>query len=172
MAPKSPHPSRSLLHPPALPKGLTTRIGYLLNRPALLFRERAAQILKPLGLIPPHFGVIATLESEGPKTQRALGALLRVDPTTMVWLIDHLEKAGLVRRGQHPKDRRAHLVELSPSGKAVYRQASIRLNALDAEFLSPLTKSEQDELRRLLMKLFQSVPVQTIPKDFYQKGAK
>jgi DNA-binding MarR family transcriptional regulator len=172
MSPKT-HPSAvSRPHARPLPKGLTTRIGYLLNRPALMIREKAEEILKPLGLIPPHFGVMATLEGEGPQTQRALGALLRVDPTTMVWLIDHLEKAGLVRRGEHPKDRRAHLVELSPAGKATYRKASFWLNALDEEFLSPLTKAERDDLRRLLTKLFQSVPAQTASASIYRKDGK
>jgi len=154
----------------ALPKGLRDRIGYLLNRPAYLFRERAQELLKPLGLIPPHFGVMATLESEGPQTQRSLGKLLRVDPTTMVWIIDHLEKAGFVRRGRHPQDRRAHLVELSPSGKAAYERASKRLCQLEEDFLAPLTKRERDDLRRLLTKLFQIVPTQTVSPKMFKKG--
>ena len=82
----------------ASPRSLMSRIGYLLNRPALQIRRMAEAALKPLGLVPPHMAVISTLASEGPQTQRALGAWLKVDPATMVWLIDHLEKKGLVRR--------------------------------------------------------------------------
>jgi DNA-binding MarR family transcriptional regulator len=155
---------------PALPRGLSTRIGYLLNRPAFYIRERAQELLKPLGLIPPHVGVMATLASEGPQTQRALGKMLRVDPTTMVWIIDHLEKAGFVRRGAHPEDRRAHLVELSPAGKSIYQQAAKRLDQLDDEFLAPLSKTERDLLRRLLIKLFQSVTTQTVSPAHFKKG--
>ena len=162
--------STKTVRPMNLPRGLAGRIGYLLNRPAYLFREKAGEILKPMGLIPPHFGVMATLESEGPQTQRALGALLRVDPTTMVWIIDHLEKAGFVRRGRHPQDRRAHLVELSPSGKAAYERASKRLCQLEEDFLSPLSKSERESLRRLLTKLFQIVPTQTVSPTMFKKG--
>ena len=156
--------------PPALPRGLRDRFGYLLNRPAFLFRKKAQDILKPMGLIPPHFAVIATLQSEGPQTQRALGALLRVDPTTMVWIIDHLEKAGLVRRGRHPKDRRAHLVELSAAGKAAFERASTRLRAMEEDFLAPLTKSERDELKRLLTKLFQKVQTLSVTPTQFKKG--
>jgi DNA-binding MarR family transcriptional regulator len=146
-----------------------TRIGYLLNRPALQIRQMAQAVLKPFGLIPPHFGVMATLASEGPQTQRALGGLLKVDPTTMVWLIDHLEKAGFVRRGTHPDDRRAHLVELSSAGKAAYQRASKRLDQLDEEFLAPLSKSERNDLRRLLRKLLQNVPTQKIPSKMFEE---
>ena len=156
--------------PLALPGGLANRIGYLLNRPAYLFREKAQEILKPLGLVPPHFGVLATLSSEGSQTQRALGSLLRVDPTTMVWIIDHLEKAGLVQRGRHPKDRRAHLVELSPAGRKVYERASKHLGELEEEFLAPLTKTERVELRRLLTKLFQKIPTQRVSIEHFKSA--
>jgi len=154
----------------ALPKGLCSRMGYLLNRPALYIREKAQEILKPLRLLPPHFGVLATLHSEGPQTQRALGALLRVDPTTMVWIIDHLEKAGLVHRGPHPQDRRAHLVELSPAGKVAHQKATKLLDQLDEEFLAPLSKVERDELRRLLTKLFRNAPTLSVSPKLFNKG--
>lgn len=155
-----------------LPRGLCHRLGYLLNRPALMIRERAQNILAPFGLVPPHFGVLATLSSEGPKTQTDLGQLLRVDPTTMVWLIDHLEKDGLVRRGRHPKDRRAYLVEMSALGKTTYQRATKRLDQLDEDFLSPLSKREREDLRRLLTKLFQNVTTQSVSPKFFERRAK
>src|SRR5579872_2128607 len=146
------------------PRGLMSRIGYLLNRPALQIRRMAAAALEPLGLIPPHMAIISTLNDEGPQTQRALGTKLKIDPTTMVWLIDALEKKELVRRGDHPEDRRAHLVELSSGGQAAFRQAAQRLDRLEDEFLAPLSKKEREDLKRLLTKLFQSVPTQGIPR--------
>src|SRR5260370_35936021 len=97
---------------PLVPRGLASRIGYLLNRPAVMIRRQAQKILEPLGIIPPHMGVISILRGEGPLTQRALGAHLKIDPTTMVWLIDALEKKAFIRRDPHPQDRRAHLVRL------------------------------------------------------------
>jgi DNA-binding MarR family transcriptional regulator len=155
----------------ALPRGLMTRIGYLLNRPALQIRQMAQAALKPLGLIPPYIAVLSTLLTEGPQTQRALGERLKIDPTTMVWLIDGLEKKRFVRRGVHPKDRRAHLVAAAPSGKIVYERAVRRLDALEDQFLTPLTKNERDILRRLLRKLFEHVPTQGIsPKIFEDKN--
>ena len=171
MPPES-HAGEPPINTQALPRGLARRMGYLLNRPAHLWRERVQDVLAPFGLLPPHFGVMATLDSEGPQTQRALGELLRVDPTTMVWIIDHLEKAGIVRRGKHPKDRRAHLVELSASGKGTFRKAVKCLDQLEAEFLSHLTKSECEELRRLLTKLFQNIPTQKVSPKLFHRGAK
>ena len=149
---------------------LISRVGYLLNRTALQIRGMAQAALKPQGMIPPHMAVLSTLFTEGPQTQRALGAMLKIDPTTMVWLIDDLEKKSLVRRGQHPKDRRAHLVELATAGKEAFRRAADRLDRMEDEFLSPLTKAEQEQLKRLLTKLFHSVRTHGIPKNMFVKS--
>jgi DNA-binding MarR family transcriptional regulator len=114
--------------------------------------------------------VMSTLHSEGAQTQRDLGQLLRIDPATMVWFIDHLEKKGLVQRGVHPKDRRAYLVELTSDGKTVLRQAARRLDRLEEEFLKPLSAAERKDLTRLLGKLFRSVTTQRIdPSCFPEK---
>ena len=155
--------------PPAPPRGLMSRIGYLLNRPALQIRRMAEAALDPLGLVPPPMAVLSTLYSEGPRTQRALGSALRIDPTTMVWLIDGLEKMALVHRRKHPDDRRAHLVELSPEGKAAFRRAAQVLGRVEDQFLSPLTGPEREDLKRLLGKLFPNVPMQGIPPKFFEK---
>jgi DNA-binding MarR family transcriptional regulator len=154
-----------------LPRVLATRMGFLLNRTAVQMRLGAQEILKPLKLSPPHFGVMATLQSEGPLTQKAIGMRLKIDPTTMVWLVDDLEKLELVQRGAHPKDRRAYLVNMTPAGHSAFRQASAKMERLEEEFLSPLSKSERTHLRRLLIKLFRSVSTVGIAPHFFKKDA-
>jgi len=155
----------------ALPRELMTHIGYLLNRPARQIRQMAQDALQPFGLIPPHFAVVSTLQSEGPHTQRMLGELLKIDATTMVWLIDDLEKKGFVRRDEHPEDRRAHLVKLTPSGVTLFRRAARKLDQLEKRFLEPLSKNEREDLKRLLTKLFKSVSTQALaPKCFTKEG--
>ncbi|HVO33892.1 MAG TPA: MarR family transcriptional regulator [Elusimicrobiota bacterium] len=149
-----------------------SRVGYLLNRTALEIRQRAQETLRPLDMIPPHLAVLSTLAAGGPQTQRDLGAAIRIDPTTMVWLIDHLEKKAWVRRGRHPVDRRAHLVELTPAGNRLFQQAAARLDALEREFLRPLSAGEREALVRLLGKLFQHVATRAIPPRFFSEHRK
>ena len=50
-------------------------------------------------------------------TQKALEDMLRIDRTTMVALIDDLERTGFVIRQCHPRDRRAFLVWPTESGR-------------------------------------------------------
>lgn len=52
-------------------------------------------------------------------TQRELADALKVTPRNVTTLIDGLEKTGFVKRRDHPNDRRAILLDLTPSGKEI-----------------------------------------------------
>ncbi|HEY9242735.1 MAG TPA: MarR family transcriptional regulator, partial [Streptosporangiaceae bacterium] len=62
--------------------------------------------------------LLQTLHCDGPAIMRNLGDQLGVSPRNMTAMVDALEEAGLVVRQPHPTDRRATLVELTPSGLA------------------------------------------------------
>ncbi len=42
---------------------------------------------------------------------------MRIDPSTMVSLVDQLERAGLAKRRPRPSDRRAREVLITPKGR-------------------------------------------------------
>lgn len=52
-------------------------------------------------------------------TQRELADALKVTPRNVTTLIDGLEKTGFVKRRDHPNDRRAILLDLTPSGTEI-----------------------------------------------------
>src|SRR5256885_15945820 len=80
------------------------------------FRRRIAH----LGVTPDQFTVMRTLlENEG-ITQRRLTELMSSDPNTVASLLERMEKAGLVDRLAHEKDRRALWLRLKPKGKRKY----------------------------------------------------
>ena len=63
--------------------------------------------------------VMWQLQLDGASTQRALSRALRVTARNVTGLVDGLEADGLVARGDHPTDRRATLVSLTPKGRAL-----------------------------------------------------
>jgi DNA-binding MarR family transcriptional regulator len=80
-----------------------------------------------------------------PMSMRELADALEIDPPNATVLVDDLEKQGLVRRGPHPTDRRAKLVEATEAGARVAAEANRihatpppRLTALSAADLSAL----------------------------------
>jgi DNA-binding MarR family transcriptional regulator len=125
-------------------------LGYLLSEAAKCVREATAEALAPLGLAPREFGALDALALAGPMTQRALGELRRIDRTTMVALVDHLERLGLVARAPNPQDRRAHALRVTAEGRRVVARAREAAQGVEAAFLAPVGPVDREALRRAL----------------------
>ena len=82
-----------------------------------------ADALEPLGLRPPHFGVLTLIDSHPGSTQQELVDRSMIDPSSMVAVIDELEELGLAERRAHPGDRRKHAVHLTADGQRTLEQA-------------------------------------------------
>ena len=116
-------------------------------------QERANARLEAMGLNVRVCGVLNLLADEGPLSQHQIGQLLTIDRTTMVELIDDLERERIVRREVNPRDRRAHLIKLTAAGRPKQRRAMKALDDAAEDFLSPLTAGERREMVALLQKL-------------------
>lgn len=132
---------------------LLDRTGFLLNKAAHRIKEAYEERLGPLGLAGKHYGVLSVLEERGSITQHEIGKCVYVDRTTMVGIIDDLEKKGLVERKEHPTDRRSHAVYLTGKGKEALSKAHHLASSVDKRFLGCLSAKEQKELRQILRKL-------------------
>src|SRR5215203_2953885 len=77
---------------------------------------RTVQAMESLDLTPALFGLLNFLGAREGAIQQEIGSAMGIDPSTMVALIDKLERAGLARRRPHPTDRRAREVAITPKG--------------------------------------------------------
>ena len=134
----------------SIPVALADQIGYLLSKAHLRVHARANEKLEPLGLTVKHYGLLTLLVHEGSVSQGRLGEVMKIDRTTMVALIDELERAGHVDRTRNPEDRRAYALAATASGKQVQRRAATLMKGVYAETLSPLSADERSELQRML----------------------
>ena len=100
-----------------------------------------------------QFGVLEALWHLGPMPQARLCEKLLVSGSNLTTVIDNLERNGLVRRDPNPDDRRAWLIRLSDSGKALIARAFPAHAARVRALLGVLTQAEQRELGRLCRKL-------------------
>ncbi|HYX36907.1 MAG TPA: MarR family transcriptional regulator [Oligoflexus sp.] len=138
---------------PAYHPALRELFGYALYRSGLSFREMLAETLEQERLVPPQLAILTVLKDGGPFNQMQLGEELGIDRASMVKFIDGLEAAGLVERTQDASDRRAKLLSLTSKGRLKYASLRKKEQAVEAHFLSSLTQSEQDALRRIVFKL-------------------
>jgi DNA-binding MarR family transcriptional regulator len=139
----------------ALPahSALVPHFGYCFTKSALRLRKCLSDEMAKVGLQLPQMGLMIILAKSGPMNQISLGDQMTIDKATMVKVLDAMEKTGIVRRKPDPGDRRVKLVELTPKGRALMPKMAHMREQIEAQFLSPLTKAEAAELRRLISKL-------------------
>lgn len=118
---------------------LLRRAWYSLNQ---AFRRRIAH----LEITPDQFTVLRTLLESDPAgvTQRDLAHLITSDPNTVGSLLERMEAAGLVLRKPHEKDRRAHRIQLSASGRRKYAAGRKIAIALQSEVLTVLPEADRE----------------------------
>jgi DNA-binding MarR family transcriptional regulator len=97
--------------------------------------------------------VMNFLYDEDQITAAELGKRTMLDSATLTGVLDRMEASDLLERRQHPDDRRAVLVCLTPDGRI--KASDLRLLAMEAnrEFLDELSDAETSMLRSLLLRL-------------------
>ena len=125
---------------------LLVQLGFHIAR---TFKERLA----PLGLEPRHFGMLTRLAANEGKSQQAIGELIGLNPTRMVFLVDELEQRGLVERRRNPADRRSYALYLTEPGRAKLREAQQAGSGDDHQLGASLTGAQRKQLTALLRRL-------------------
>lgn len=93
-------------------------LAFLLSQVGAHAAAGFAERLEPLGLKPPHAGILGVLKQANGLSQQALCEKLGVFPSRLVALLDELEKRGLVERRDSPHDRRSHALSLTDAGRS------------------------------------------------------
>jgi DNA-binding MarR family transcriptional regulator len=106
--------------------------------------------LAPLGLEPRHAGMLIRLAANEGKAQQAIGELLGLNPTQMVFLVDELEGRGFVERRRNPADRRSYALYLTPAGREMLSKVWEVTLVHQARLGASLSESEQAQLTQLL----------------------
>lgn len=139
--------------PYVIPSILADSPGFLLNRAARIIRDMNTEVLKPTGLSVRDLGLLRVIAADGPLSQQALSEKHKTDRTTMVEVIDGLEKRQLVVRLRNASDRRSYLVTITPRGAKLLAAANKLTAREKGKFLEPLTADEWQSLRQLLSRL-------------------
>ena len=132
---------------------IDSHTGYLLVKLGAAAADLFDRALLPLGLRGRHVRVLELIRDESP-SQQDLCRLTGLDRTTMVAVVDELERLGHARRERNAADRRKHVVTLTEQGTAAFAEAVQRLARAQEELLGPLSASERDQLHRLATRLY------------------
>ena len=126
---------------------------FVLGTLSMAVGELVERTLAPLDLRLRHYRLLRLLYFEGKRQQSTIGPVLGIDRTTVVVIVDHLEKLKLAKRFRSSEDRRAYVIAITDKGKRVSEKSTELVNAVEASMFSPLTEEEQNLVRKLSARL-------------------
>ncbi len=99
---------------------------------------------------PRGYFVLTSAAYEQPPTQLKLARQLGIDRSVLTYLLDDLEREGLIERKPDPADRRARRIVVTPAGDERLAKLQSDLESAEAHALRGLSADEQETFRGLL----------------------
>jgi DNA-binding MarR family transcriptional regulator len=115
-------------------------------------RRRLERALAPLELRAKEFWLLA-LAGVGNVSQHEIAGLFALDPSSVVSMLDRLERRGWIRRQRNPRDRRVQWVQRTEAGDRLYRRAQPRAKRAEARQSALLSPAEYRRLLTTMRKL-------------------
>jgi DNA-binding MarR family transcriptional regulator len=132
---------------------LDSDLGWALGAVFRVYVKSAEAVVADLPGGPRGYQVLAAAARDLPGSQLALAQQLGIDRTVMTYLLDDLERAGLVERRPDPADRRARRVTATERGKRRAETLERELRATEERVLAPLPAADRKTFRGLLRRL-------------------
>ncbi|MGH8211875.1 MAG: MarR family winged helix-turn-helix transcriptional regulator [Rhodanobacteraceae bacterium] len=104
-----------------------------------------------------QYVALKKLGTEGPMTPGELARLLHHNPGALTRLLDKLEKQDYVRRVPDPADRRALRIELTPSGRTLWKRINACGERVAQRALDRSTDKERAQLQTLLNRVLDNL---------------
>jgi DNA-binding MarR family transcriptional regulator len=128
-------------------------LGDLLKHAHLALEQQTDAALADMGLTARDLGALRVIAGGEARSQQEVAAVLGVDRTSMVALLDALESRGIVARKPAEQDRRRNVVELTPVGRSLFQRAEQRSTQAEQAFTAALGDAGGARLRRALRAL-------------------
>jgi DNA-binding MarR family transcriptional regulator len=108
--------------------------------------------LEPLGLRSREFWLLV-IAGQANLSQHEMAELCGLDPSSLVAILDGMERRGLLHRQRNPLDRRVQWVQRTEEGDRLYARALPRAQHAEAQQLAALSAADQRRLVAAMHKL-------------------
>ena len=136
-------------HPPLAGHVLADRTGFVLIKLGAMVEQGVEQLFAEFALTGRHFDLMASVDADESLSQRDLARLLGLAPNAVGYLVEDLERRGVMVRARSAADRRRHTLTLTADGAALLRRVSTAATKGERELLGPLSEKERRSLHDL-----------------------
>jgi MarR family transcriptional regulator, transcriptional regulator for hemolysin len=136
-----------------MPAPTVPPLGLHVARTAKVLGRAFDSALAEAGGSMPVWLVLVSLKAGGHGNQRNLAEAMGIEGPTLTHHLNRMEAGGLVTRARDPGNRRAHVVELTTAGVALFERLRTRAAAFDRQLRNGLSDAEVSALSRVLDQL-------------------
>jgi DNA-binding MarR family transcriptional regulator len=134
-----------------------------LRRVFQILNEQSKKVERETGLTGPQLWAIKTINESSPVKVSDLANKLYLHPTTVVGIIDRLEKQDLVKRRRSEDDRRVVWIELTDKGNELVKSAPEVAQGLLVSGLEEISANNLIEIDRSMKHLVKIFGAQKTP---------
>ena len=127
--------------------------------------RHATRSIEALDMCLSDFAILEALLHKGPQAVSDLGRRIDLTSGSMTTAIDRLETRRLVTRADHPTDRRAWVIHLTPDGEALITKVFDGHQSAMEQAMRGLSRSERATLTDLLKRLGTTAEAQLTNED-------
>jgi len=121
-------------------------VGYMLKRATTALRSAMDTVLRPLELTVPQYACLEVLDQRPGLSSSELARATFVTRQSMNVVLQSLEQRGLLTRATVAHRGKALPTELTDTGRAQLRAASVAVRTIEEQMLASLTPSAQQRL--------------------------
>ena len=133
---------------------LTSLVGFHLRQAQIAVFRDFVEAMGPLEMTPGLFAVLVLIEANPGLKQSELARAVHLDRSTVVSIVDNLERRRLVERRAAANDRRSNALSLTATGAALLRRLKQRVARHEKRLARALDPRERDTLVVLLGRIF------------------
>jgi len=130
-----------------------SNVAFLLAQVGAHAADKFGERLEPLKLTPAHAGILRVIHHSEGISQQALAKHLGMFPSRVVFVLDELQRLGLVERRASAKDRRTYALHLTAGGKARLEAIGRIAREHQEALCAALNQGERETLGLLLSRI-------------------
>lgn len=133
------------------------KLFIVLSRAYKAINESSSKLFQAHGLNPTEFGVLELLYHKGKQPLQKIGGKILLASGSITYVVDKLEKKGLISRIASPEDRRVTYAVITDEGHQFMSEIFPEHEKNLHELMTALSDEEQKQAIELLKKLGLSI---------------
>ncbi|KGP71902.1 MarR family winged helix-turn-helix transcriptional regulator [Pontibacillus yanchengensis] len=129
------------------------KLFVVLSKAYRAISDRVEEDIRTQGLNPTEFGVLELLYHQGDQALQKIGDKILLASGSITYVVDKLEKKGLLERKPCPKDRRITYAAITEDGRKLLHEIFPDHWKQIEEITGGLTQEEKEQMIPLLKKL-------------------